>query len=232
MFYWNRGNFEDLTKLSEELDSHSNLAALANYCRLREKGLRRQAFSALEEFLSAARSFDSAAARSAAVTIMESNARVNRAHQFLTQPLVSRFLVPTLRSWMNDEPDASTPIRWLGMLLRDHELLERALSMCPEDTPVRSLLIERHLYDAWFATHHLNETTFLGSVDVAVTDLARARELITNAPDPDALAHLASRLHYFDALIADWKTYSENPTGSFPEWCAERGKNCGSPAKV
>jgi hypothetical protein len=231
MHYWNKGNFEGLSKLAEALDSYPNLTALASYCRFREKGLRREAFSALEDFLAAARSFDNAAAGSAAVQILELNARSD-AHQFLTQPLVTQFLIPTLRSWMDNEPDANTPIRWLGMILRDDELLDRALSICPEDTPVRSMLIERYLCVAEYATHHLDETIFLGSVDAAVTDLAHARELITNAPEPDALAHLASKLHYFDTLIADWTTYSENPTGSFPEWCAARGKNYGYPTKI
>jgi hypothetical protein len=232
MWYDRKRNFEGLSKLAEELDSHPNLAALASYCRFREKGLRREAFSALEDFLAASHLFNGAAARSAAVTLLEANARASGTHQFLTQPLISRFLLPTLRSWMDDEPTTGTPVRWLGMLLRDDELLDRALSICPEDTPVRSMLIERYLYFAEYATHHLDETIFLGSVDGAVTDLAHARELITNAPEPDALAHLASKLHYFDSLIADWMTYSENPTGSFPEWCAERGKNYGYPTKI
>lgn len=224
MWYWNKRNFEGLSNLAQELDSHPNLTALATYCRLREKGLRREAFSALEAFLIGTRSFDIAAARSAAVAILEANARASGTRQFLTQPLISRFLLPTLRSWMDNEPVASTPVRWLGMLLRDDELLDRALSMCPEDAPVRSMLIERELSSAWYATHHLDETIFLGSVDAVVAALDDARELIANAPEPEALAHLMSRVHYFDALVADWASYSKEPTGSFPEWCAKHAQ--------
>jgi hypothetical protein len=232
MFYWNRRNFEDLAKLSEELDSHPNLTALASYCRYREKGLRREAFSALEDFLSVARSFDSAAARSAAVTILESSARASGAHQFLTQPLITRFLLPTLRSWMEEEPTTGTPVRWLGMLSRDDELLGKALSMCPEDISVRKMLIGSDLSCAEYATHHLDETIFLGNVDQVIAALAHAKELIANAPEAESLAHLTSEVHYFDTLIADWLTYSENPTCSFPEWCAKQGRKYSYPIKI
>jgi hypothetical protein len=68
--------------------------------------------------------------------------RTAEAHQFLAQPLVTQFLIPTLRAWIDDEPAKSVPVRWLGMLSRDNELLDRALSMCPEDIPVRKMLIE------------------------------------------------------------------------------------------
>jgi hypothetical protein len=224
MHYWNKKNFNGLLALSEELDAHPDLAPLANYCRLREKGLRREALSALERFLAASRSLDCAAARSAVVAILESNARARDVHQFLAQPLVTQFLMPTLRAWIDDEPATCVPVRWLGILSPDIELLDRALSMCPEDTPVRKMLIERDLSSADYATHHLDETKFLGSVTEVVTALAHARDLIANAPEPEALAHLTSEVHYFDALVADWTAYSKNPIGSFPEWCAKQGR--------
>jgi hypothetical protein len=225
MYYWNRPNFEGLSKLAEELDGDAHLRLVASYCRYRQKGLRREAFSALEQFLVAARSFDTAAARAATAKILELNARTSEVHQFLTHPLLTRFLVPTLSKWMDDEPAASIPIRWLGMILRDSGLLEKALSMHPGDTPVRKRLIESDLALADYATHHLDESHFIGSVDEVIVALAHARGLIADAPEPEALAHLLSEVHYYDAQIANWIAYSGNPLGSFPEWCAnQRGK--------
>lgn len=232
MYYWNKDNFEGLLTLAQSLDAHSDLKPLASYCRYREKGLRREAFSALEGFLVASRSFDSATARRAAIEILEANSRTSESHQFLTQPLTARFLVPTLKAWMEEDAGATLPVRWLGILHRDPELLTRALALCPEDRPVRTILIDFALGWADHATHHLDESIFLGSVDEATSALERARSLIAKAPDPDALAHLTSEVHYFDCLIADWKAYSENPQGSFPEWCAERGRNYNYPVKI
>jgi hypothetical protein len=231
MHYWNRGNFEGLLQLAAELAADHNLRPLSDYCRHREKGLRREAFAALEHFLVASGSFDNAAARAAAVKILELNARTGEAHQFLTQPLVTRFLTPTLKAWMDDEPCASTPIRWLGLMSRDNGLLERALSISPDDTPVRKRLIESDLSHADYATHHLDESCFLGNVEEVIAALAHARDLIADAPEPEALAQLLSEVHYFDHQVADWKAYSKNPVGSFPEWCAKQGRKYSYPAK-
>jgi hypothetical protein len=232
MHYWNKQNFEGLLKLSEELDAYPDLRPLASYCRFREQGLRREAFSALKQFLLASRSFSNSAARSAAVEILEADARTLDAHQFLSQPLLAQFLIPTLRAWMDDEPATNIPVRWLGMLSRDNDLLSRALDMCAEDTPVRKRLIERQLYRAYYATHHLNESRLLGSIDEVMTDLARARDLIASAPDPEALAAFTSEMHYFDSMIADWIAFSKGPEGSFPEWCAKQGKEYSYPVRI
>lgn len=232
MYYWNNDNFEGLLALAESLDAHSDLKPLASYCRYREQGLRREAFSALERFLVASSSFDSAAARRAAIEILEANSRSSKTHQFLTQPLTARFLVPTLKAWMEEDAVTTLPVRWLGMLNRDPELLTRALSGFPEDMPVRRMLIDFALGGVDYATHHLDESFFLGSVDEATSALERARRLIAEAPDPEALAYLTSEVQHFDRLIADWKAYSENPTGGFPEWCAKLGRDYKYSAKV
>ncbi|WP_338698512.1 hypothetical protein V5279_14895 [Bradyrhizobium sp. 26S5] len=232
MHYWNRANFEGLLELSKQLDVHPNLTSLASYCRLREKGMRREAFSALEQFLALTQSIDSASARSAAVAILELNARTRDAHQFLTQPLITRFLVPTLQAWIDDEPAASTPIRWLGIVSRDNRLLERALSMCPEDIPVRLMLIDAELSVADYATHHLDESLFLGSVDEVIAALAHARDLIASAPEAPPFADRASEVRYFDAQLADWIAFSKHRAGTFPEWCAAQGREYRYPIKV
>lgn len=224
MYYWNRGNFEGLSALSQQLDAHPNLAPLANYCRFRNKGLRRDALTALEHFLAKSRTFDSASARSAAVEILELNARTPKAHQFLTQPLKIRFLIPTLQAWIDGEPAASTPVRWLGILTRGAGLLEKALFMSPEDIPVRKLLIELDIAQADYATHHLDETLFVGSVAEVFAALAHARHLLDNAPQAEPFSHLASEVQEFDAQLADWIVFSKNPVGTFPEWCAAQGR--------
>lgn len=157
MYYWNKDNFEGLLQLAESFEAQDQLQPLAAYCRFRELGLRRDAFNALEQYLDAARSFERATARSAAVQILEANARTKGVHQFLTQPLINRFLLPTLTAWMHEDGNANVPVRWLGILGHDRDLLAKALAMCPEDTPVRKRLIDYALGDVEYATHHLDE---------------------------------------------------------------------------
>ena len=133
---------------------------------------------------------------------------------------------------MDDEPAASTPVRWLGILSRDDKLLDRALSMCPEDIPVRKMLIDFYLSLAEYATHHLDENRFLGSTDEVMEVLARARSLISDAPEADAFVYLISEVHYLHTQVIDWIAYSKNPSGSFPEWCATQGRKYSYPVRV
>jgi hypothetical protein len=232
MHYWNKDNFEGLLQIAQQLEANEHLKQLAAYCRFRELGIRRDAFRALDLFLEESHSFDSATARLAATQILEINALTQGVHHFLAQPLVKRFLLPTLQAWMQEDASTNIPVRWLGMLNHDRELLARALSMCPDDVPVRRRLIDFALGDVDHATHHLDESFFIGSVEYATSALELARALIADAPAPATFAPYSSDVQHLSCLIEDWRAYSESPVGSFPEWCATRGRNYNYPVKV
>ena len=235
MHYWNQDNFEGLRQVSEILGADSDLALLARYCHLREQGLRHQAFSVLEQFLRATRAFDSDTARSSVVKILTLNAQMKNIYHFISQPLSMRFLFPTLQSWVKQEPNSPEATRWLAILAHDHnvlahalslcpqQLLRHALSICPEDNRVRELLIKYALSDIDNATEHLlPHNFFYGNIDQTIVILNHARELIINAATSDAYPDLLSEIEYYDALIADWKIYSQNPTNSFADWCVQQ----------
>ena len=169
--------------------------------------------------------------RALAVDIFEANARTHEAHHLLNQPLMSRFLLPTLQAWVDEQPNAQVPLRWLGLQRNEHELLLRALALNPADTPVRMRLIDHHLSSADHATHHLDESHFIGEVQYALDELARAQALITGATEPERLQHLHTELLAYQDLIADWIAYSKAPSGSFPQWCADQGRTYTYPAK-
>jgi hypothetical protein len=135
--YWNQANFEGLTQLVSALDEDAQLSLLAEYCRAREKGLRRQAMAALEAFLDASARWSAETARPACQTILELHARTPAAHQFLAQPLLARFILPTLERWANEVPDSQIAVRWLAILRHDRVLLEQALALAPADVVVR-----------------------------------------------------------------------------------------------
>ncbi|MDR2709941.1 MAG: hypothetical protein LBB65_01140 [Burkholderiales bacterium] len=232
MHYWNQDNFEGLLKLAQVFEGDVELKLLASYCRLREQGLRRNAFAKLEEFLTATSSFDNATARRVTIKILESNARTQRAHQFITQPLVTLFLEPTLQIWMQEDANANLPVRWLGILRHDSDLLNQALAMCPTDLPVRISLINFVLGDVDYATHHLDESLFIGCVDEALGDLADARRFIAESPDQAALAYLAAEVEHFDQMIVDWQSWSTHREGTFRGWCAKQGRNYHYPIKA
>jgi hypothetical protein len=225
MYYWNKDNFEGLASLAAELAARDDFAHLAEYCRLREAGLRREAFAALNAFLARADAWESEKSRVAVNTILTLYHRTSDCHQFLTQPLLSRFVHPVLQRWSEDEPKSIAPIRWLAMLRRDPELLARVLLADPSDVAIRRMLIERELSSVEYATHHLNESFLIGELAEALENLRGAADLIEEASDKEHLFDLDREARQYGQMLFDWQAYEAQPVGSFPEWCAARGRD-------
>lgn len=223
MYYWNQDNFEGLIQVAAALDGSPLTTPLAEYCRLREKGLRRQAFQAMDAFLTLARQWDAATAREVTQRILELNARTPRAHQFLCQPLLTRFVKPTLENWLIEDDRSQIALRWLGILSGDFELLRKALDLKPEDIPVRQKLVNRLLDYPDFVTHHIGESKLCGDLEDAKTELVSARSVVEAAPDPGPFARLLVDVEMFEALLEHWESYIANPAGTFPAWCEEHG---------
>jgi len=222
--YWNKSNFEGLLQIAEALDVEPRLSSLAQYCRQRELGLRRGAFEALESFLRASEGWEAQDSRDVCQLVLELHARTPEAHQFLTQPLLTRFIFPVLEAWESDEPGSQTAIRWLGILRHDFERLGQALALDPEDAPVRRRLADWHLSGVDHATHHLVESQLLGDLEETKQSLAAARAVVETAPDPARFADLDSEISEYEALLQDWESYSSSPEGSFPQWCVKRNR--------
>lgn len=51
MYYWNRDNFEGLLSVADVLSKNEHYSFFVYYCRLREKGLRKEALQKLEQFI-------------------------------------------------------------------------------------------------------------------------------------------------------------------------------------
>ncbi|KAF1719712.1 hypothetical protein [Pseudoxanthomonas wuyuanensis] len=225
MYYWNKDNFEGLASLAAGLAARKDFAHLAEYCRLREAGLRREAFAALNTFLACADTWESKKSQDAVNAVLTLYYRTPGCHQFLTQPLLNRFVYPALQRWSEDNPESIAPVRWLAILRRDPELLGRVLVADPTDVAIRRMVIERHLSSVDYATHHLNEGLFIGELDEALEDLARATDLIGGAADRELLSDLDREAQQYGQMLFDWQAYKARPIGSFPEWCAARGRD-------
>jgi hypothetical protein len=232
MHYWNKGNFEGLLELARELADTAELSALAEYCVLREKGLRAQALARLNDFLAEAALWDIDLARRNVATILKAASRIAEAHQFITHPLLTRLIYPTLEQWVNDEASAVEPLRWLGLLRSDPDALRHALSLAPSDVPVRRKLINFALNAADHATHHLSESVLLYKVEEARASIATAREWITSAPDIQPFTDLSAEADEYEQIIDDWVAYSQSPVGTFPQWCEEKGRTYSWPTIV
>jgi hypothetical protein len=232
MHYWNKGNFEGLLELARELGKTPEFVALAEYCELREKGLRSQALAQLDDFLNKAALWDADLARSNVSIILQADARTPAAHQFLTHPLLTRLIYPTLEHWLTDVPSAAEPLHWLGLLRSDPDALRRALSLVPSDGPVRRRLINFALNAADHATHHLSESVLLSTTDETRESIASVRQLIASAPDIKPFADLSADADEYEQMLDDWEVYNQSPDGTFPQWCEARGRTYSWPTIV
>ena len=231
-YYWNKSNFEGLTALASALRADPRLERLAKYCELREKGLRREAFAQLDAFLTEAASWDIPVQRALAVRVLETGWNAHDVHQFFTEPLRKRFLERVLEEWRAAEAGNHVPVGHLGLLQRDRALLAEALRLNSRDDRVRGTLASMLLYDVWYATHHLDEGSFIGSEDDASASLTEAASILAGVEDPSSVQNLNQELEDYTALLSDWKEYQRAPEGTFPDWCRARNRNRSWPARV
>ena len=212
--------------MAERLGQDPELTGLAAYCSLREKGLRTQAFDALQAWLDSTARWPREKSRTVCTRILEASGRT-RPDVFLSHPLLIQFIRPTLLRWIEDEPDAGTPHRWLGLLDSDAALLRRALELNPSDFAVRKRLVDFALGQVDYQTHHLYEDLFIGELDEALGALETAKELLQAAPDPERFADHSAEAAELEQLLADWTAYRISPEGTFIEWCEARGRSYG-----
>lgn len=224
MYHWNQSNFEGLAQLAAQLRTDSRLNELARYCELRETGLRREAFQALDNFLAAALSSTIEEQRELAIHVLGAHARITAAHQFLSHPLKERFLVPVLNAWCMAEPRNPIPFGELGVLQRDADTLRQALEFAPANDRVRRCLTALVLGYVDFATHHLAESILIGPFEDACGALDLAESYISSATHPSSLEDLKTAVKEYRDLLGDWDQYRQNPAGTFPQWCTERGR--------
>lgn len=225
MHYWNRDNFEGLLDLADAFESNSlDFDLLSRYCRYRENGRRKEAFEALREFLNNNKPWIDSVAREKCQTILELQSLVPGVHQFLSQPLMTQFIDPVLEKWLMDEPENPQPLRWFGLLHGHSEYLCKALTITPEDNPVRSRLITMHMADVDYATHHLDEGHFIGNLEMAKQALKTAEQLLNDAPKDFPSTHLKEEITTYESMLNDWEEFSESPEGTFPAWCAAKNR--------
>jgi len=233
MYYCDKANFEGLLGLASELEKTPELGMLAEYCVLREKGLRSKALARLDDFLSGAALWEIGLARRNVLIILQANERTPAARQFMTHPLLMRLIHPILDQWIDDDPSAFEPLRWSGLLRSDSNALRCALSLSLGDIPLRRRLIEKALDVVYYATHHLSESMLLLSIEETRAAIATARQWITSAPDISSFADLSAETDQYEQMVDDWVAYRQSPVGKldvFPQWCQARRHTYSWPA--
>ena len=226
MHYWNQTNFEGLAAIAEELAADPRLAGLADYCRHREAGLRKNAFEALGRFIESAQALPIGEKRNLVHSIYGLALRLPEAHQFLSTPLQVGFLHPVLDDWLLEQPADLEALRWDGIFRDREESLAKLLELDPDDEFARRQLIRRACLDRVdFALHHIHESKLLWEVSEIEALLAKGEGWLRGAPEKSDMQDLADQHAYYCALVSDWHAFVNSGTESFPHWCEKNGRS-------
>lgn len=223
MYYWNKDNFEGLRHIGEAYAAREGFAGFSQYCLLREKGLKKPALKALDEFLAATRSLEMTQQRAVACEIAHvAFANVN-AHQLMAYAL-STFLIEVLRAWCDEGPALAEPYRWMGKLTGESAWLQAALAHDPQDQlALRALALDELMLVDHMA-HHLEESVFLGDEAVAALKLDHAAALAARIESEKTRNYLDEEVRELRELLAAWNTYRKGERSiGFVDWCEAQG---------
>jgi hypothetical protein len=199
MHYWRKGYFKSLKDLASAARTVPEWADYAAFCEEYERGLRNDAFTILERFISSIEraSFEKRPKFVSWIS-RESDGREGR-HMLIPHPLYVRLIEPTLLEWTLIEPDCYEPHLWLG----GYDHLVRAIELTPRNEIVAKKLIVAILSRVGHATHEL-PTGYLGNPSEDLTALSQADILLQNLSDDNDRSPLRADIALERKLIQDY----------------------------
>ncbi|MBW0178067.1 hypothetical protein [Sediminibacterium sp.] len=199
----------------------------ANYCFDREKGLRKQAFHQLDNFLKSTDSWTEERKKEFVQFLFPFMETVQDADYGPFPQLLSEQLVkPVLEKWCETEKTDARPFRWFGTYYRSEEYLFKALDIDPADDIARKIILKNWTDSINYSLHHLPEY-YIGD---PIEDIQLAEKIKIQI---DQLATASQREHWVNILEADMelvRNYIEWQTSghkNFAEWGLENKKKTG-----
>lgn len=172
---WRDEHYRTLKEVSHEANSHLPWAEFGMYCDLQERGLRRQAFHALDAFIAKIEKAPFDARRDFVSWLLHRADDRDGLSALVPHPLRTKVVAPTLEEWITVSPDSAEPFRWLGTL---HDL-RRAMALDPFDEIASRRFIKYALAHVGYSVHEL-PAGYLGDPIEDLGILAEA-ELAANA---------------------------------------------------
>ncbi len=205
MWYWRKGNYEGLLNFAEKIQDDPDLDLYAKYCSLREKGLRKQAFQNLNNFISSALNW-SLEKRfhfvDSLLNVLNENEDI---YDLIPQPLDSRIVQPTLLGWVKVNPDDPSGYRWLG----EEDNWRKALLLDNTEQISRIRLIKRLIYCSYFSTHHLPEG-YIGNTSEDLMGLNEAQGLLTGLLDQTLQSEFCNEINHYRDLVQSYYDYERS----------------------
>lgn len=161
MWYWNVENFNGLKEIGDKYSHLKEFKHFANYCLLKEKGIKKDALKSIEEFIIRASSQDKLKQREIALELVALSYNNQHVHQLIPFPLQT-YLINVFTGWSEENNSNSTVYRWFGYVTNDYDKYRKALEIDANDQISIIELVKIKLKVVDFQTHHLSEARFIG----------------------------------------------------------------------
>ncbi|GGI12901.1 hypothetical protein [Gottfriedia solisilvae] len=198
------------------------------FCILKEKGLRKEAFKSLNTFINDLKKWDANAQKEFACWLFDVFENTEEIHHVLVHPLEENLLKPLLNQWMISTPKDSRPFRWHGLFLNTEyriKYLKIAIEI-GRDKEQNALLqlIELYFYSLWYSFHHISEDFYLGDINEDKSLIVQIEDLISKVDNEQFKKNLNDNLIYYKNLLSDWIDFKKVESEGFVQWCADNGK--------
>jgi hypothetical protein len=209
--------------IAEGASSFPRWRLYGEYCRLRQQGLRKEAFARLNEFLEATQSWRFEERKAFVQWLCDRMESIPLAdYGPFPQPLRQQLFVSTFSEWAAREPENAEVQSLKARYTGDFECYRIAIGIDPENQRARCALADACIYDIWYSTHHLPDY-FIGDERDLLSAAAEAEEHISHVKGPRK-AELQQELAQERLLLDDWVDFKANGAEDFDAWCKARGR--------
>jgi hypothetical protein len=198
MYFWREDYFKTLKDVAAEARAVPEWADYAAFCEEYERGLRREAFTILERFMSPLARAPFAERRRFVSWLSRRADRREGRHMLIPHPLHVRVVEPTLLEWTMVEPQCAEPHLWLG----GYDHVRRAFELEPDNQLARRKLIILIWARVDFAAYEL-PVGYLGNIDKDLATLSEVQELLKGLSNEEDRLSLAGDLAEDRRLIEE-----------------------------
>ncbi|WP_257459948.1 hypothetical protein [Archangium lipolyticum] len=231
MTYWRQETFEALGHAASS--AVGRWPMYAEFARLQSLGLRKKALAMMPAFAEDLAGQEWSRRWEFAWWLYTEALRPRVIMDMLApHSLRQRVLFPTLKEGLQDESKAC-PEAYLWLVQHHREdlavadespdrLLREGIQRFPGDGRLRRALADRLLGYVEHATHHLDESAYLGNPAEDLELLREARELLDGKKAENG--ELLAEIEQAESLVRAWRRWSsEGRSGDFPAWCRSQG---------
>ncbi len=210
--------------VAAEAEAKPAWADYAAYCRLREQGLRKQAFGHLSSFISRASSWEFESKKEFVLWLCSEMDSIKDAdYGPYPAPLRNQLFAPFFKRWLEQDPRNDEAHAMKARYLGDHKSYQDAIALNPSNQRARQALASDCIYDLWYATHHLPDY-FIGDEQEVKRIALAARDHIGCVEDLKQRESLLKELAEEEQLLDDWITFKKERAEDFDLWCRRKGR--------